>query len=103
MATFGGDLKSTLGNPNGLTSGCIGTGFTIPRGPSLSVDGVDILTMSGRLGGPTYGAITSRNFHPGGAVSLYADSSVRFTQETSDGWIGRARGTVAGNEVHPGN
>jgi prepilin-type N-terminal cleavage/methylation domain-containing protein len=74
-----------------------------PGGPGLSLPDVDILTKRERLGGPTFGAITSRSFHPGGVVSLYGDVSVRFTQDSIDGVTWRARGTVAGGEVDPGD
>jgi hypothetical protein len=74
-----------------------------PGGPGLSEPDVDVLSQRERLGGPTFAAITSRSYHPGGVESLLADGSVRFTPETIDGFVWRALGTVRGNEVIPGN
>jgi len=50
-------------------------------------------------GGPTFSAINSRSYHPGGANSLLGDGSVRFVKSTIDGMVWRALGTVAGGEV----
>jgi prepilin-type processing-associated H-X9-DG protein len=60
---------------------------------------VNVLTRRERIGGPTYGAITSRSYHPGGVHALRCDGSVRFTAETIDGLTWRALGTIAGGEV----
>ncbi len=48
---------------------------------------------------PTYAAITSRSFHPGGVSALMLDGSVRFVRNTVDQRVWRALGTRAGNEV----
>jgi prepilin-type processing-associated H-X9-DG protein len=46
-------------------------------------------------GGPTYGAVTSRSYHPGGVNALFADGSVH-----SINWQNwRSLGTVGGGEV----
>lgn len=72
-----------------------------PGGPDLSEPDVDVISMRERLGGPTFAAITSRSYHPGGVQSLLGDGSVRIMSETMDGQIWRALGTVAGREVMP--
>ena len=50
-------------------------------------------------GGPTYAAITSRSYHPGGVNSLFGDGSVRFIKSTVNYPTWRALGTVSGGEV----
>jgi len=70
-----------------------------PGGPGMAYRDVNVLTRRERIGGPTFGAITSRSFHPGGVHSLRCDGSVGFTAQTIDGRIWRALGTIAGGEV----
>ena len=72
-----------------------------PGGPGLTHPDVDLLSVRERHGGPTFAAITSRSFHPGGVQSLLADGSVRFVPQTIAGSVWRALGTVAGGEVVP--
>jgi prepilin-type N-terminal cleavage/methylation domain-containing protein len=74
-----------------------------PGGPGLSFPDVDIISLRERLGGPTFAAITSRSYHPGGVQSLLGDGSVRFMSETTAGVAWRALGTVGGGETIPGN
>ena len=50
-------------------------------------------------GGPTYGAVTSRSYHPGGVNSLFGDGSVRYVKNTTNWQIWRALGTVGGGEI----
>jgi prepilin-type N-terminal cleavage/methylation domain-containing protein/prepilin-type processing-associated H-X9-DG protein len=60
------------------------------------------LDLNGRNeedGGPTFAAINSRSYHPGGVNALMGDGSVRFAKSTIDGMAWRAMGTVAGGEV----
>ena len=73
-----------------------------PGGPGLTRPDVNVLSVRERNGGPTFAAITSRSFHPGGVMSLLADGSVRFMPQTVDGTVWRALGTVAGGEVTSG-
>jgi prepilin-type processing-associated H-X9-DG protein len=56
------------------------------------------LFLGGALG-PTFAAITSRSYHPGGVKALFADGSVRFIKSTIAGSTWRALGTIAGGEV----
>jgi hypothetical protein len=70
-----------------------------PGGPGLVESDVDIISRRERLGGPTFAAITSRSYHPGGVQSLLGDGSVRFVASSIDGQAWRALGTVAGGEV----
>jgi prepilin-type N-terminal cleavage/methylation domain-containing protein/prepilin-type processing-associated H-X9-DG protein len=50
-------------------------------------------------GGPTYAAITSRSFHPGGVNALFADGSVHSIKNSVNVQTWRALGTVGGGEV----
>jgi prepilin-type N-terminal cleavage/methylation domain-containing protein/prepilin-type processing-associated H-X9-DG protein len=50
-------------------------------------------------GGPTYSAVTSRSYHPGGVNSLFGDGSVKFIKNTINWQTWRSLGTVAGGEV----
>ncbi|MBN2296668.1 MAG: DUF1559 domain-containing protein [Pirellulales bacterium] len=70
-----------------------------PGGPNLEYADVDVLSVRERKGGPTFAAITSRSYHPGGVQSTLADGSVRFFSEDIEGAVWRALGTVAGGEV----
>ncbi|WP_337173414.1 DUF1559 domain-containing protein [Paludisphaera sp.] len=72
--------------------------FQVPGGPNRQ-DDVNIAGMSEGRGGPTYAAVGSRSYHPGGVNALLGDGSVRFVKETMNGLTWRALGTVAGDEV----
>jgi prepilin-type N-terminal cleavage/methylation domain-containing protein/prepilin-type processing-associated H-X9-DG protein len=85
------------------------SGFTTAWPPNKSIippagslyAGMD-LDLNGRNeedGGPTFSAVNSRSYHPGGVNALLADGSVRFVKSTIDGMIWRALGTVGGGEV----
>ena len=80
-------------------------GFTTALPPNTRVlvgtPGVDIDydTNDENNGGPTYAAITSRSYHPGGVNSLFGDGSVRFVKSTINGNTWRALGSIAGGEV----
>jgi prepilin-type N-terminal cleavage/methylation domain-containing protein/prepilin-type processing-associated H-X9-DG protein len=50
-------------------------------------------------GGPTYGAVTSRSYHPAGVNALFADGSVHSIKNSIGVQTWRALGTVAGGEV----
>lgn len=72
-----------------------------PGGPGLANPDLDVLSVLERNCGPTFAAIASRSYHPGGALSLLADGSVRFVPQTIAGSAWRALGTVVGGEVVP--
>ena len=50
-------------------------------------------------GGPTYSAVTSRSYHPGGVNALFTDGSVKFIKNTIQWQTWRAIGTVSGGEI----
>lgn len=74
-----------------------------PGGPDLIFPDVDVVGHRERLGGPTFAAVTSRSYHPGGVNTAFGDGSVRFIRQTIDGYVWRALGTVAGGEVVSGD
>jgi len=82
-------------------------GFTTAWPPTKVILGRSMykgldLDLNGRNeedGGPTFAAITSRSYHPGGVNALFGDGSVKFVKGTVDGMTWRALGTVAGGEV----
>jgi prepilin-type N-terminal cleavage/methylation domain-containing protein/prepilin-type processing-associated H-X9-DG protein len=69
--------------------------------PAISAGPVDadLISVNENDGGPTFGAFTSRSYHPGGVNSLFADGSVKFVKSTVNGNTWRALGTLAGAEI----
>ena len=59
----------------------------------------DLVTIDEDDGGPTYSAVTSRSYHPGGVNALFGDGSVKFVKDTIDWRIWRALSTVGGGEI----
>ena len=66
--------------------------------PDMSLD-IDVQGANEEQGGPTFGAITSRSFHPQGVNTLMCDGSGHFISSQIDGLIWRALGTVSGGEA----
>jgi len=97
-------LKTTA-HAEWVDGAALETGFTTAWPPnrkilagSSAVD-VDLVGRGEKAGGPTYAAITSRSYHPGGVNSLLGDGSVRFIKSTIAGTTWRALGSVNGGEV----
>ena len=63
----------------------------------------DLISVNENDGGPTFGAFTTRSYHPGGVNVGFADGSVRFIKNSVDGQAWRALGTVQGGEVIGGD
>jgi prepilin-type N-terminal cleavage/methylation domain-containing protein/prepilin-type processing-associated H-X9-DG protein len=80
-------------------------GFTTALPPNTKVlagippQDFDLDTIDENNGGPTYAAITSRSYHPGGVNSLFGDGSVRFFKSSINGITWRALGTIGAGEV----
>ncbi len=70
-----------------------------PGGPSPGYFDVDLNGNRERSGGPTFAAVTSRSYHPGGVNTLFGDGSAKFIRSTIDGMVWRGLGTGAGGEV----
>ena len=93
------------GHAEWVDGAALETGFTTAWPPnkailsgSPAVD-VDVVSVGEKSGGPTYAAITSRSYHPGGVNSLFGDGSVRFIKSSVNGVTWRALGSVGGGEV----
>ena len=63
------------------------------------VQDIDYDTVDENNGGPTYAAITSRSYHPGGVNTLFGDGSVRYIKSTVNANTWHALGTIGGGEV----
>ena len=48
---------------------------------------------------PTYSAVTSRSYHPGGVNTSRMDGSVNFMSDSIDPDLWRSIGTASGNEI----
>ncbi len=81
------------------------SGFTTAWPPNkkvLSTDKVSDLDINGQResrGGPTYAAVNSRSWHPGGVNALFGDGSVRFVKDSIAGETWRALGSINSGEV----
>ncbi len=82
-------------------------GFTTAWPPNKAIigrvtyPGMD-LDLNGRNeedGGPTFAAITSRSYHPGGVNALLGDGRVQFIKTSISGTVWRALGSVSGGEI----
>jgi Protein of unknown function (DUF1559) len=60
----------------------------------LSMD-LDLNGLDEELDGPTFAAVNSRNWHPGGIKVLMSNGSVKFINSSIDGMVWRGLGTVA--------
>ena len=90
---------TTAWPPNKVTTYTNTTALTTGISASLGTVDTDIISVNENDGGPTFGAFTSRSFHPGGVNTLMADGSVKFIKSSIDGNNWRALGTIAGGEV----
>jgi len=59
----------------------------------------DWLSTDENDGGPTFGALTARSFHPGGVNSLFVDGSVKFIKDSVNLMTWQGLGSVNGGEV----
>ena len=83
------------------------TGFTTAWTPNKKItrtggnpsQDLNLISIRENRGGPTFAAVNSRSYHPGGVNVLLADGSVRFIKNGVDGNAWRAMGTVGGGEI----
>lgn len=115
-------LPSSIPQYQGCAGGAIGTsshtewmdgqafetGFTTAWTPNTQTGGkdsngvysdIDLVGVTEKNGGPTFGAITARSYHSGGVNVFFADGSVQFISNGINGNTWRALGTIAENEV----
>jgi prepilin-type processing-associated H-X9-DG protein len=64
---------------------------------------LDLVGTPETSGGPTFAAITSRSYHPGGVNALFGDGSVHFIKEGVDPAVWRCLGSVSGGEIIDAN
>jgi prepilin-type processing-associated H-X9-DG protein len=83
-------------------------GFTTAWPPNKAVIGtatwnsgldLDLNGANQEEGGPSFAAITSRSYHPGGVNVLLGDGSIHFVKSTVNGMTWRAIGTISGGEI----
>jgi prepilin-type N-terminal cleavage/methylation domain-containing protein/prepilin-type processing-associated H-X9-DG protein len=103
---------ATLGPQSGGQSDCIlsNAGHTSWADGSVNQSGMttystpntvdpDVVGTPEIRGGPTYGSVPSRSYHPDGVNALFGDGSVHFIKETINLNTWRALGTVNGGEI----
>jgi len=100
----GGCRLYLLGHTEWSDGNSHATGFTtawppnkVTLGAATGVD-MDLNGINEEDGGPTFAAITSRSWHPGGVQSLLGDGSVQFFNSSIDGNVWRALGTISGGD-----
>ena len=107
-----GQVKPDAGHAEWEDGNTSQSGFTTAWTPNKRTPGlfdgvvypdIDLIAQREEEGGPTFAAITSRSFHPGGVNVLLGDGSVRFIKDSINGMTWRALGTVAGSEVVSGD
>ncbi len=95
----------TTGHGEWVDGASTETGFTTAWPPNKVIMAgspateVDLISKGEKSGGPTYAAIISRSYHPGGVNSLFGDGSVRFVKSSINGTTWRALGSVGNGEV----
>jgi prepilin-type processing-associated H-X9-DG protein len=102
-----GCTLSTTGHTEWVDGAVHETGFTTAWTPNTRIvrsggdpgQALDLIGRRESTGGPTFAAVTSRSYHPGGVNALFGDGSVRFLKDTVDGGTWRALGSLRGGEV----
>jgi prepilin-type N-terminal cleavage/methylation domain-containing protein/prepilin-type processing-associated H-X9-DG protein len=71
------------------------------RSPTINAGYVneDVVSAEENNGGPTFGAVPARSYHPGGVNAGFCDGSVHFIKDTINYSTYRALGTINGGEV----
>jgi prepilin-type N-terminal cleavage/methylation domain-containing protein/prepilin-type processing-associated H-X9-DG protein len=113
-AASASSCKLVTGTPGGghthwCNGNCFHDGFTTALTPNskapagTSLLDTDFCSEDEDDGGPTYAAITSRSYHPGGVNALFGDGSVKFIKTSVDVRAWRALGTIGSGEVISGD
>jgi len=110
VAASASSCKIAAGTPGGghthwANGNCFYDGMTTALPPNTqSLAGTpaldtDLCSEDEDDGGPTYAAITSRSYHPGGVNALFGDGSVKFIKNSIAWQMWRALGSIGGGEV----
>jgi prepilin-type N-terminal cleavage/methylation domain-containing protein len=105
VANYTGGCKADTGHVKWSIGSACYDGFTTALPPNSKVlvgtptVDIDYDTIDENNGGPTYAAITSRSYHPGGVNALCGDGSVHYFKTTINGDIWRALGSIGGGEI----
>ena len=110
VVAYGGMLRPT-GHTEWVDAKCVQTGFTAAFPPNTVTPytaggvkyDVDFVSSSesGTAAPPTFAAVTSRGYHPGGVHAMLMDGSARFVREAVTAAQWQALATRAGGEVPP--
>lgn len=102
----GVQIQDQSGHTNWCDSRVMQTGVTMLLSPNnrRTVGGNEDLDLSSMDEGtslvrPTYAAVASRSYHPGGVVVLMMDGSSRFVAENISSDVWRGLGTRSGDEL----
>lgn len=104
-----GEFKDT-GHAEMIDGAAHHSGFTTAWPPNKKTGGsfggktyadMDVVGVREQSGGPTFAAVTSRSYHPGGVNVLMGDGGVHFIGTGIDGMAWRWLGTIAGGEATP--
>ncbi len=93
------------GHTEWFDGGVYQSGFTTAWTPNKKVpdpatgESLDLIGQREKKGGPTFAAINSGSYHPGGVNVLMGDGSVHFVKDSINGPTWRGLGTVSGGEV----
>jgi prepilin-type N-terminal cleavage/methylation domain-containing protein/prepilin-type processing-associated H-X9-DG protein len=105
IASSVSSCKTASGHTHWVNGNSFYDGFTTALTPNTKAlagtPGVDsdLTTIDEDDGGPTYSAVTSRSYHPGGVNTLFGDGSVHFIKNSINWSTWRALGSVGGGEV----
>jgi prepilin-type N-terminal cleavage/methylation domain-containing protein len=109
VCSLGGEFKNNSGHTEWVDGRSHQTGFTTTFGPNTKVlcdvGGITYdVDWSNQQEGksttvPTFAAVTSRSYHPGGVMTVFMDGSVHFIPQTIDLAIWRALSTRNGSET----
>ena len=109
VCSLGGEFKTNSGHTEWVDGRSHQTGFTATYTPNTkvicNVGGVayDVDWTNQQEGKsttvPTFAAVTSRSYHPGGVQSVYMDGSVHFISQTIDLAIWQGMATRDGGEA----
>src|SRR5687768_4163025 len=105
----GGSIRTEHNHTEWNTGEVHHSGFTFAWPPNtispgaaegITVPDTDLVAVRELDGGPTYAAVTSRSYHPGGVNIGLGDGSVQFISNSIDRRVWRAMSTMSGGETN---